>query len=92
MTTNYHKKGHCKYLIKLHMIFVVKYRKSLLINGLENDMKQIMLDISRKRDGKFSIDAIETDRDHLHMLLDIEPILSSVSVVNRLKQMSVHRI
>jgi len=74
------------------MIFVVKYRKPLLINSLGEDVKQIMFDISKKDDSKFSVDTMEVDRDHLHMLLDIEPTISAVSIVNRLKSMSTHRI
>jgi putative transposase len=74
------------------MIFVVKYRKPLLANGLEEDMKQIMFDISKKDDSQFTIDTMETDGDHLHMLLDIQPTTSAASVCSRLKQMSTHRI
>ena len=45
MATTYHTKSHCKYMIKLHMIFVTKYRKNLLDNGLEEDLKQIMFGV-----------------------------------------------
>jgi len=92
MATEYHRKNHCKYMIKLHMIFVVKYRKPLLVGDLGEDIKQIMFDISKKEDSKFSVNTMEVDRDHLHMLLDIEPTISAVSIVNRLKFMSTHRI
>lgn len=92
MATVYHRKNHCKYMIKLHMIFVVKYRKSLLINGLDDDMKQIMFEISKMDDSKFTIDTQECDKDHIHLLLDIEPTTSAASVCSRLKQMSTHRI
>jgi len=54
MATEHHRKNHCKYMIKLHMIFVVKYRKPLLINSLGEDIKQIMFDISKKDYSKFS--------------------------------------
>lgn len=92
MASEYHRKNHCKYMIKLHMIFVVKYRKPLLDNGLEDDMKQIMFDISKMDDSQFTIDTMQTDKDHLHMLLDIQPTTSAASVCSRLKQMSTHRI
>jgi len=74
------------------MIFVVKYRKPLLAGDLGEDIKQIMFDISKKEDSNFSVDTMEVDKDHLHMLLDIEPTVSAVSIVNRLKSMSTHRI
>ena len=92
MATKYHRKNHCKYMIKLHMIFVVKYRKSLLINDLDDDMKQIMYEVSKMDDSKFVIDSMETDGNHIHFLVDIEPTISPVSIVNRLKSISTHRI
>ena len=92
MKTGYHRKNHCKYMIKLHMIFVVKYRKLLLINDLDEDMKQIIYEISQMNDSKFKIDSMETDKDHVHLLIDIEPTISPVSIVDRLKSMSTHRI
>ena len=74
------------------MIFVVKYRKSLLINDLDDDMKQIMYEVSKMDDSKFVIDSMETDGNHIHFLVDIEPTISPVSIVNRLKSISTHRI
>ncbi len=74
------------------MIFVVKYRKPLLVNSLGEDIKQIMFDINKKEDSQFSIDTMETNRDHLHILLDIQPATSAASVCSRLKQMSTHKI
>ena len=75
-----------------NMIFVVKYRKPLLVNSLGEDIKQIMFDINKKEDSQFSIDTMETNRDHLHILLDIQPATSAASVCSRLKQMSTHKI
>lgn len=92
MATKYHTKSHCKYMIKLHMIFVVKYRKRLLTNGLDEDVKQIMFDLSKLDDSSFTIDTQETDFDHIHMLLDIEPTVSASSICNRLKSMSTDRM
>lgn len=39
MSTEYHSKSHYRYMIKLHMIFVVKYRKSLMTGEIDEDMK-----------------------------------------------------
>jgi putative transposase len=74
------------------MIFVVKYRKSLLVNGLDEDVKQAMYDISKLEDSLFTIDTQECDKDHIHMLLDVDPTGSASSIANRLKQMSTHEM
>ena len=92
MNTEYHSKSHCKYMIKLHMIFVVKYRKPLMFGEIDEDMKQIVHEISQSEDSLFSIETMESDNDHLHLLLDIEPTVSATSIAQRIKQMSTIKI
>lgn len=72
------------------MIFVCKYRKKLLIGAVEYDMKQIMQNISDLSD--FNIEVMETDKDHIHMMICSEPKLSPLQIVRRLKQMSTTAI
>ena len=55
-------------MIKLHMIFVCKYRKKLLRGIIDEDIKQFFLEISKMDDTKFSIEVMETDKDHIHAL------------------------
>lgn len=38
--TEYHTKKRCKYMIKLHIILVTKYRKPLLIGELDEEIKE----------------------------------------------------
>jgi len=85
----YHSKASAKYLLKIHLILVCKYRKQLLTT-IGKDFKQIMFEISQISD--FSIDTMEVDKDHVHLLLDIEPKISVSSIVNRLKVMSTNRL
>ena len=54
MSKEYHTKKHCKYMIKLHIIFITKYRKGLLTGEIDDNMKQIIYDISKKEDSLFS--------------------------------------
>jgi putative transposase len=55
-------------------------------------MKQIIYEISQMEDSLFSIDSMETDKDHIHMLVDIDPNVSATQIVSRIKQMSTNRI
>lgn len=55
----------------------------LIIGAVEYDMKQIMQNIS-----DFNIEVMETDKDHIHMMICSEPKLSPLQIVRRLKQMS----
>lgn len=86
----YISKNHSKFLIKYHIILVCKYRKQLLVGAVEYDMKKIMRHISEMSD--FDIEVMETDKDHLHMMVRSEPKLSLLQIVRRLKQMSISAV
>ena len=53
-------------MIKLHIIFVTKYRKHILTGEVDDDMKQIIYEISKMEDSMFVIESMETDKDHVH--------------------------
>lgn len=86
----YISKNHSKFLIKYHIILVCKYRKQLLVGAVEYDMKKIMRHISEMSD--FDIEVMETDKDHLHMMVRSDPKLSPLQIVRRLKQMSISAV
>lgn len=90
MKDKYHHASHSKYLIKLHFVFAVKYRKKLLIGDIDRDMKQILFYISKK--SKFSIDTMQSDIDHIHILVDSPPTISAFDIVNSLKSISTFNI
>ena len=81
---NYVSRNHSKYYLKVQLIFVCKYRKKLLINNFDNIVKNIILEISYR--SNFIIDILETDEDHIHMLISYPPKLSVTSIVGKLKQ------
>jgi putative transposase len=86
----YHTSSHSKYLLKAHLVFVVKYRKQLLTYPINKSVKQIMFDIANESD--FEIEVMECDKDHIHLMIDYPSTLSVVSIVNRLKAVSTNRI
>ena len=86
----YISKNHSKFLIKYHIILVCKYRKQILVGAVEYDLKKIMRHISEMSD--FDIEVMETDKDHLHMMIRSEPKLSPLQIVRRLKQMSTSTV
>jgi putative transposase len=90
METKYHSKNHSKFLIKLHFVFAVKYRKKILVGKLNGDMLQIIFEICKEKG--YIIDAMQSDIDHLHILVDIEPKVSALEVAHQIKQISTFRI
>jgi putative transposase len=90
MESKYHTKNHSKFLIKLHFVFAVKYRKKLLKDSLNEDMLQIILDICEQKG--YIVDALQSDINHVHILVDIEPKVSALEVAHQIKQISTFRI
>lgn len=85
----YHTTNRSKHFLKCHMIFVCKYRKKLLVGDVETSIKKKVLSIADRSD--FSIDVMESDIDHVHMLIDYVPRISITSIARRIKQeTSVH--
>lgn len=84
------KSSNSVHHLSIHLIFVVKYRKKLLIKFGE-DMKKLLLECSDKSD-KFDITHIEVDRDHVHMMIDYIPTESVSNIVRQLKSYSVFHI
>ena len=80
----YQTNSHCNHLIALHLILVVKYRKQLLFGDMGEFVKPAVLDISDSSD--FSVEEIEVDKEHIHILLIISPRYAIGQHVRRIKQ------
>ena len=84
---NYTSVNRHKYYLKVHLVFVCKYRKRLSINGsIDSKVKEIFKDIESKSD--FIVDIMETDKDHMHLLASYPPKVSITSIVRKSKQES----
>jgi putative transposase len=90
MKEKYHTNSHSKYLIKLHFVIVVKYRKHLLSGAIQEDMLLIVQAICDQYG--YIVDEMQSDVNHLHFLLDIPPSISALEVIHKIKQMSTFRI
>ena len=86
----YETKSHCKYLIALHLILVVKYRKPLLQERMGRFIKDTVIDISHR--SNFDIEEVEIDQDHIHMLITIGTNYSVGQYVRRIKQETTAKI
>lgn len=82
---DYKSRGKCKFLLRCHLIFVVKYRKRLLVGQIANRIK---VKIKSLETSEFEILTMEVDKDHIHMMVDYVPQVSVGQIVRRLKQCS----
>ena len=82
----YARAGHCKYDLKVHLIFVTKYRKRILIGRVTRDLKAAITHVSAECGCK--VIQMEADKDHVHILLAYSPSMSISDIVKSLKQYS----
>ena len=82
-----HKKG-LVYKNQYHIIFCPKYRRKVLINGIDERLKEILYDIAEEID--VEIKALEVMPDHVHMFIEFDPRINLHNVVKRLKVRSSH--
>lgn len=74
------------YSIQYHLVGCVKYRRSILCGKVEDDLKHILLQIAY--DNEFSITEMESDRDHIHLLIECRPQHYIPNIVKALKGVS----
>lgn len=86
----YQHRRHNKNLLMVHLIFATKYRKKLLAGQLREDVKQYIFDTCKKY--HWYIKRMETDRDHIHILLQYNPTDSITGIVTALKQHSTYMV
>lgn len=87
----YNRGGHSKYSMKVHLIFVTKYRKKVFESDkYADDVKQFLYDAAKKYG--YHIIQMETDKDHVHVLLEYSVNVSVSEVVKRLKQYSTYQM
>lgn len=86
----YRSKNHSKFSLKYHIVLVVKYRKNLLEKDLDIIMKKIITEVQDISD--FKIDTMESDENHIHILVDSIPKLSPLQIIRRIKSISTNRI
>ena len=82
-------KNHSKYLLQYHLIFVCKYRKKLLSSKpISNDIKHLSEEICNRH--KVSIVYMETDKDHIHYMIETEPNINLSILVRTIKSYTTY--
>ena len=86
----YQHRKHNKNLLMVHLIFVTKYRHPILQGELSERVKQLLFEVSMQK--HWYIRRMETDKDHVHILLQYNPADSITSIVTLLKQYSTYHL
>ncbi len=87
---SYNKNSHSKYLLRYHFVMCTKYRHGILEGEIAKNIKQIIEDVSKEE--KYEIEIMETDVNHIHLLVSAKPNISPFQIVHKIKTVSTNRI
>mgnify|MGYP002403346487 CR=1 FL=1 len=80
-----HKKG-IVYLNQYHVIFCPKYRRKVLVDDVEKDLRKIFYEVAKKND--IEIKALEIMPDHVHLFISLDPRLHIHKIIREFKGVS----
>lgn len=85
----YRRGGHAKYSLKAHLIFVTKYRRPIFNSRSEDESIKELMHIASDSIG-CRIIQMETNLDHIHILIDYSPDQKISDIVKHLKQYTTY--
>ena len=81
----HHGRGYI-YSLQYHVVWCVKYRRKVITEQIEKSLFEILTKIAQ--DNNFSILEYNTDKDHVHLLIDCSPQNYIPSMLKALKGVS----
>ena len=88
MQNHYNHKNRRKYNLKAHIVLVTKYRKTLLQYGLYDFVKRAITDLAGQNNR--TVIAMETDKDHIHILLEYDTTERVCDIISILKRQTTY--
>ena len=85
---DYFVSEHLVFRCCYHVIFCPKYRHKILTGKVSDRLKEICLEVAKAYD--FIIEEIETDKDHIHMVINCNPryrVMKCIQVLNLPQQL-----
>ena len=79
----YFSQNRHKFYLKCHTIFVCKYRKQLINENVRVFILSTFKQIEEKSD--FEIEIMETDKDHIHYMIETRPNINLSNFVRAMK-------
>lgn len=90
MAQKHASSAHGKHVLNYHLVWCVKYRHTLLTRKIGDRAKEIIREIAEAIG--VEVIEIETDVDHVHVIVRMKPTQTVSSVLHRFKGGSAYRI
>lgn len=79
----YKSNNNIVYLCTYHIVWCPKYRRKVLIGDVEIRLKEIINEVANEL--RVEIIEMETDKDHIHILAEIDPQFGVMEFVKKAK-------
>jgi putative transposase len=86
----YHRDHSIVYSCQYHVIFCPKYRRPVLVDGIDDRIKELIFE--KQVEYGYEVLEMEIMSDHVHLILDVDPRLGVVDVVGKIKGYTSHII
>jgi REP element-mobilizing transposase RayT len=88
--SKYLHKSHNVSVLLYHFVCPAKYRRVFFHTNVDNTLKDVCLEISKRYEIEFL--EIGTDKDHVHFLVQSVPMYSATKIVTILKSKTAREI
>ena len=78
------------YSCQYHVIFCPKYRRKVLVNGIDVRLKELIL--SKQQEYQYEVIEIEVMPDHVHLLLSVNPKTGIYPIITKIKGYTSHTL
>ena len=83
MSIKYKSNKNIVYSCKYHIVWCPKYRRKVLIEGVETPLKEILLDVATEF--KSELIEMEVMPDHVHLLVECDPQFGIAKLIRYMK-------
>ena len=88
--SEYIHKSHNVTVLIYHLVFPAKYRRAVFDEKVDEELKDVCLEIEKRYQLKFL--EIGTDKDHVHFLVQSIPRYSATNLVTMIKSLTAREI
>jgi putative transposase len=80
---NYRKTSHSVYDLKIHMVWITKYRKPVLFGNVATRLRDLVREICKSMDVELVRGHVS--KDHVHLFVSVPPQISVSTLAQRVK-------
>ena len=83
MDNKYKSNKNIVYSCKYHVVWCPKYRRKVLVDGVANSLKELIIEICNINQAELI--KLEILPDHVHLLVDVDPQIGIHKLIKRIK-------